>query len=190
MYDSLFETSPLKKEIPSTLHEDEELINQTFKEMQIQGYSALNPFMSLEGETISVQLDRTTGDFPIGQINPPSSLRVPITLQDRSIKAVIDTAAMVTVISDQIYNEMKPNPPCSKATTLQTAGKKYKSGWAYYWPGVNIVRQCHISHIGACCTDQQRHATRIRLSIEVWSPYQSQIATSCCNRSYRDENRV
>ena len=82
--------------------------------------------MSLEGEMISVQLDRTTGDFPIDQINPPSSLRVPITLQDRSIKAVFDTAAMVTVISDQIYNEMKPNPPCLKATTLQTAGRNMK----------------------------------------------------------------
>ena len=128
MYDSLFGTSPLNKEIPSTLHEDEEWIDKTFKEMQIQGYSAWNPFMSLEGEMISVQLDRTTGDFPIGQINPPSasSLRVPITLQDRSMKAIIDTAAMVTVISDQIYNEMKPNPPCLKATILQIARRNMK----------------------------------------------------------------
>ena len=126
MYDSLFGTSPLKKEIPSTLHEDEEWIDQTFKEMQIQLYSAWNPFMSLEGEMISVQLDRTTGDFPIGQINPPSFLMVPITPQDRSIKAVIDTAAVVTVISDQIYKEMKPKPPCLKATALQTAGRNMK----------------------------------------------------------------
>ena len=126
MYDSLFGTSPLNKEISSTLHEDEEWIDQTFKVMQIHRYSAWNPFMSLEGEMISVQLDRTTGDFPICQINPPSSLRVPITLQDRSIKAVIDTAAMMTVISDQIYKEMKPNPPCLKATTLQSAGRNMK----------------------------------------------------------------
>ena len=126
MYDSLFGTSPLNKEIPSTLHEDEEWIDQTFKEMQIQRYSAWNPFMSLEGEMISVQLDRTTGDFPICQMNPPSSLRVPITLQDKSIKAVIDTAAMVTVISDQIYKEMKPNPPYLKTTTLQTAGRNMR----------------------------------------------------------------
>ena len=126
MYDSLFGTSPLNKEIPSTLHEDEEWIDQTFKEMQIQRYSAWNPFMSLEGEMISVQLDRTTGDFPICQMNPPSSLRVPVTLQDRSIKAIIDHAAMVTVISDQIYKEIKPNPPCLKATTLQTAGRNMK----------------------------------------------------------------
>ena len=126
MYDSLFGTSPLNKEMPSTLHEDEEWIDQTFKVMQIHRYSARNPFMSLEGEMISVQLDRTTGDFPIGQINPPSSLRVPITLQDRSIKAVIDTAAMLIVISDQIYKEMKPNAPCMKATTLQTAGRNMK----------------------------------------------------------------
>ena len=123
MYDSLFGTSPLNKETPSTLHEDEKWIDQTFKEMQIHRYSAWNPFMSLEGEMISVQ---STGDFPICQMNPPSSLRVPITLQDRSIKAVIDTAAMVTVISDQIYKEMKPNPPCLKATTLQTAGRNMK----------------------------------------------------------------
>ena len=126
MYDSLFGTSPLNKEIPSTLHEDEEWIDKTFKEMQIQRYSAWNPFMSLEGEMISVQLDRTTGVFPFCQINPPSSLRVPITLQDRSIKAVIDTAAMVTVISDQIYKEMKPNPPYLKVTTLKTAGRNMK----------------------------------------------------------------
>ena len=128
MYDSLFGTSPLNKEMPSTLHEDEEWIDQTFKEMQIHRYSAWNPFMSLEGEMISVQSEKTTGDFPIGQINRPSPLRVPITLQDRSIKAVIDTAAMVTVISDQIpvYKEMKPNPPCLKATTLQTAGRNMK----------------------------------------------------------------
>ena len=126
MYDSLFDTSPLNKEIPSTLHEDEEWIDKTFKEMQIQQYSVWNPFMSLEGEMISVQYDRTTGDFPICQMNPSSSLKVPITLQDRSIKAVIDTAAMVTVISDQIYKEMKPSPPCLNATTLQTAGRNMK----------------------------------------------------------------
>ena len=102
MYDSLFGTSPLIKETPSTLHEDEDWIDQTFKEMQIQRYSAWNPFMSLEGEMISVQLDRTTGDFPLCQFYLPSSLRVPIILQDRSIKAVIYTAATVTVISDQI----------------------------------------------------------------------------------------
>ena len=126
MYDSLFGTSPLNKEISSTLQEDEEWIDQTFKVMQNHQYSAWNPFMSLEGEMISVQLYRTTGDFPICQINPPSSLRVPITLQDRSIKAVIDTAAMVTVISDQIYKEMKPNPPYLKTTTLQTAGRNMR----------------------------------------------------------------
>ena len=119
MYDSLFATSPLNKEIPSTLHENEEWIDQTFKEMQIHRYSDWNPFMSLEGEMVSVQLDRNTRDFPICQIYPPSSLRVSITLQDRSIKAVIDTAAMVTVISDEKYKEMKPNPPCLKATTLK-----------------------------------------------------------------------
>ena len=75
---------------------------------------------------ISVQLDKTTGDLPMCQIYPPSSLKVPITLQDRSIKVVIYTAAMVTVISDQICKEMKPNPPRLKATTLQSALRNMK----------------------------------------------------------------
>ena len=35
MYGKLRGTSPLNKEIPSTLHVDEEWIDQTFKEMQI-----------------------------------------------------------------------------------------------------------------------------------------------------------
>ena len=49
-----------------------------------------------------------------------------IKLQDRSIKAVVDTAAIVTVISDEIYRGMKPEPPCLKATSLQTAGRDMK----------------------------------------------------------------
>ena len=82
--------------------------------------------MSLEGNLSSEQVEKTTGDFIICQISPPSSLIIPITLQDRSIKAVVDTAAMVTVISDEIYRGMKSNPPCLKATSLQTAGRDMK----------------------------------------------------------------
>ena len=39
------------------------------------------------------------------------------------MKAVVDTAAMVTIGSDKIYREMKPNPPCLKVVALQTAGR-------------------------------------------------------------------
>ena len=92
----------------------------------VQPYTAWNPSISLDGHLSSEQVKKTTGEFTICQISPPSSLILPITLQDRSIKAVVDTAAMVTVISDEIYRGMKPSPPCLKATSLQTAGRDMK----------------------------------------------------------------
>ena len=92
----------------------------------VQLYTAWNPSMSLEGNLSSEQVEKTTKEFTICQISLPSSLILPITLQDRSIKAVVDTAAMVTVISDEIYRGMKPSPPCLKATSLQTAGRDMK----------------------------------------------------------------
>ena len=92
----------------------------------VQPYTAWNQSISLEGHLSSEQVENTTGEFTICQISPPSSLILPITLQDRSIKAVVDTAGMVTVISDEIYRGMKPNPPCLKATSLQTAGRDMK----------------------------------------------------------------
>ena len=69
----------------------------------VQPYTAWNPSMSLEGDLCSEQVEKTTGGFTICQISPPSSLIIPITLQDRLIKAVADTTAMVTIISDEIY---------------------------------------------------------------------------------------
>ena len=62
MYGKLCGTSPLNKEIPSTLHEDEEWLDRTFKEMLIQPYSAWNPSMSLDGDLSSVQLEKIGGD--------------------------------------------------------------------------------------------------------------------------------
>ena len=62
MYGKLCGTSPLNKEIPSTLREDEEWIDRTFKEMLIQPYSAWNPSMSLDGDLCTVQLEKIRGD--------------------------------------------------------------------------------------------------------------------------------
>ena len=62
MYGKLCGTSPLNKEIPSTLHEDEEWIDRTFKEMLVQPYSAWNPSMSLDGDLSTVQLEKIRGD--------------------------------------------------------------------------------------------------------------------------------
>ena len=62
MYGKLCGTSPLNKEKSSTLHEDEEWIDRTFKEMLIQPYSAWNPSISLDGDLSNVQLEKIRGD--------------------------------------------------------------------------------------------------------------------------------
>ena len=63
MYGKLCGTSSLNKEISSTLQEDGEWIDLTFKEIQdVQPYSAGNPSNSLGGELSSVQLEKIKGD--------------------------------------------------------------------------------------------------------------------------------
>ena len=62
MYGKLCGTSPLNKEKSSTLHEDEEWLDCTFKEMLIQPYSAWNLSISLDGDLSNVQLEKIRGD--------------------------------------------------------------------------------------------------------------------------------
>ena len=50
-------------------------------------------------------------------------LRVPVTLQDFKLQAVVDTAAEVTIISDSIFRELQPKPPYLKKVILHTAGR-------------------------------------------------------------------
>ena len=76
MYGKLCGTSPLNKEIPNTLHEDEEWIDQTFKEMLIQPYSAWNPSRSLDGDLSTVQLEKITGDLYYQKKQESSSMAV------------------------------------------------------------------------------------------------------------------
>ena len=76
MYGKLCGTLPLNKEIPSTIYEDEEWIDRTFKEMQIQPYSAWNPSMSLNGDLSTVQLKKITGDSYYQKKQESSSMAV------------------------------------------------------------------------------------------------------------------
>ena len=116
--------SPAQQEQTNIFCSDNSFVMPSLQD--VQPYTAWNASIGLEGNLSSEQVEKTTGDFTICQISPPSSLIIPITLQDRSIKAVVDTAAVVTIISDELYRGMKPNPPCLKATSLQTAGRDMK----------------------------------------------------------------
>ena len=50
-----------------------------------------------------------------------SALQVPVTVQGVALKSVIDTAAMVTIISDRVYRKMSVPSPVLKATTLKNS---------------------------------------------------------------------
>ena len=57
------------------------------------------------------------------KLSSTPALRIPVTFQGRALKAVVGTAAMVTIPSDKVYRQIKPNPPCRKVIALQTAGR-------------------------------------------------------------------
>ena len=55
-----------------------------------------------------------------------STLKVPVTVQGVALNAIIDTAAMVTVISDKLYKEIAVKPESLKTAILKTAGRDQK----------------------------------------------------------------
>ena len=86
----------------------------------VQLYTAWNPPICFDGELNDVHVEKnlkTSPDFLV------IILSVPITLLGRAIKALVDTAAMVTIIFDEIHRGMNPNRPCLKFTSLETVGK-------------------------------------------------------------------
>ncbi|MCG7869674.1 MAG: retroviral-like aspartic protease family protein, partial [Candidatus Thiodiazotropha taylori] len=68
----------------------------------------------------------TWEELTIRQLRSSSMIRVPILLQDRPLKAVVDTAAEVTIISDRVFRELEPKPPHLKKVILHTAGRDMK----------------------------------------------------------------
>ena len=70
--------------------------------------------------------DTSFGTVTTCQDHTSSSLKVPVTVQGIVLNAVIDTAAMVTVISDKLYKEMAVKPESLKTAVLKTAGRDQK----------------------------------------------------------------
>ena len=68
----------------------------------------------------------TWEDITICQLRSSSMLRVPVAVQGKMLQAVVDTAAEVTIISDHVFRELEPKPPCLKKVILHTAGRDMK----------------------------------------------------------------
>ena len=60
------------------------------------------------------------------RVKSSSMLSVNILVGDHLLRAVVDTAAEVTIMSDNIYQSLRPIPPVIKNVVLNTAGRNMK----------------------------------------------------------------
>ena len=71
-------------------------------------------------------MDSTLEDSTICQLSSSATLRIPVILQVIALKAVVDTAATVTIVSDKVYRQWTFDPPSLKPGTLKLAGRDTK----------------------------------------------------------------
>ena len=92
-------------------------------EQNLSPKSKGNPPLDSEKETC---MDSSLEDFAICQLSSSATLRIPVVLQGIALKAVVDTAATVTIVSDKVYRQWTVNPPCLMPATLKLAGRDNK----------------------------------------------------------------
>ena len=77
-----------------------------------------------EGDTtLTDEAEPPEGVVTICQLRSGSVFRVPIKVQGQSLFAVVDTAAEVTLISEEVYRSLKSAPPVIKEVIMNTAGR-------------------------------------------------------------------
>ena len=87
---------------------------------------------SFEGSTYCGSKDQssqgTKGSEPkivnVRQLRSASQFTMAIQVGNRHVKAVLDSAAEVTVVSDKVYEALKHPPKKIREVTLQTAGRQ------------------------------------------------------------------
>ena len=75
---------------------------------------------------VGEEVENAVKEVSICQLQSCSMLNVPILLGDLPLRAIIDTAAGITIISDQVHNRLIPRPPRIREVTLHTAGRDMK----------------------------------------------------------------
>ena len=66
------------------------------------------------------------GYSAVCHLRSPSMIQVNVNLEGKELKADVDTGAQVSIISDQIFKELKLSGPVIKAAVLQLAGRQLK----------------------------------------------------------------
>ena len=112
------------------IEEAETLEESSLKDQspQVFGDETLEAQEIEEAETEKKEENDTDAEaesfIKINQLRSASMIQVPITLEGREMKAVGDTAAQVTLISDKVYKNLDWKGPILKKVTLQTAGRQ------------------------------------------------------------------
>jgi len=84
-----------------------------------------------EGDPVEEEDYQTVIDDPeevitIRQMCSNAMFRIPVSVGGETVKAVIDTAAEVTIISDQLYDSLGKKPTIMKRVILNTAGREMR----------------------------------------------------------------
>ena len=59
----------------------------------------------------------------VGQLGKSSLLKIDLKLMNFTVKAAVDTAAEVSIISDNLYKKLKKKPPTLRHAVVNTAGR-------------------------------------------------------------------
>ena len=86
----------------------------------------LPPWPPPSSDTLPLPSDTFQDEVVVCRLKSPSMLSVSITVGGKVARAVVDTAAEVTILSDRIYDSLRPKPPIIKNVTLNTAGRNMK----------------------------------------------------------------
>ncbi|CAC5391321.1 TRPT1 [Mytilus coruscus] len=78
---------------------------------------------SSEGEVETTLVDEESEIVTVCQLRSGTVFRVPIKVQGQSLFAVVDTAAKVTLISEEVYRSLNSVPPILREVIMNTAGK-------------------------------------------------------------------
>jgi hypothetical protein len=63
------------------------------------------------------------GTVTVLKLSSGVMFRVPVEVQGMQLQAVVDTAAQVTLVSEEFYKSLDPTPPIRKEVVMNTAGK-------------------------------------------------------------------
>ena len=121
--------APYSKEQDDQLFDDGSVLTQLFRINNIDDQHSVDPKAPSEIDNhaqsgnLGEILDTEYGEVVVLQVTSSSMFRVQFHLQNVPIKAVIDTAAEVTIISDKLYQNLPEKPSVIRKVKMNTAGR-------------------------------------------------------------------